>query len=56
MRRGAHLRGRGSGGEDDRPSFPPLATGIVLGLWTTGMVVLALVVVPTLFAMCAPPR
>jgi hypothetical protein len=32
-----------------------VATGIVLGLWITGMVVLALVVVPALFAMCGGP-
>ena len=32
--------------------LPPLATGIALGIWIAVMLVLALVVVPTIFASC----
>ena len=38
--------------EKDAPPLPPLATGITLGLWIAAMLVLAFVVVPTLFASC----
>jgi len=38
--------------DEQRPSLPPLATGIVLGLWIALMLVLALVVVPAAFASC----
>jgi hypothetical protein len=31
-----------------------VATGLVLGLWITVLLVLALVVVPALFSTCAP--
>ncbi len=42
--------------EDERRSpLPPVATGIALGLWIALMLVLAFVVVPTLFGMCAFP-
>ena len=39
----------------DEPGSPlPLrATGIVFGIWITGLVVLAFVVVPAIFATCA---
>ena len=41
---------------DKRGSPLPLrATGIVLAVWITGLVILAFVVVPALFATCAPP-
>ena len=41
--------------EVDKPGSPlPLrATGIILGVWVTGLVVLAFVVVPAIFATCA---
>ena len=32
----------------------PTATGIALGIWIAVMLVLAFVVVPTVFATCAP--
>jgi hypothetical protein len=35
--------------------LPPVATGIALGLWIALMLVLAFVVVPLLFGMCAAP-
>lgn len=40
----------------DREESPlPLrATGIALGLWIAAMLILAFVVVPLAFAMCAP--
>ncbi|HEX9435691.1 MAG TPA: hypothetical protein VGA16_00870 [Candidatus Limnocylindria bacterium] len=38
--------------DDDRPSLPPLATGISLGLWIALMLFLAFVVVPTAFSSC----
>ncbi len=40
---------------DGGPPLPPRATGVVLGLWMAFFLILALVVVPTLFAVCAPP-
>jgi hypothetical protein len=40
----------------DRSPLPPVATGIALGLWIALMLVLAFVVVPTLFGMCALPQ
>ena len=44
-------------GKVEKPGSPlPLrATAIVLALWITGLVVLAFVVVPALFATCMPP-
>ena len=43
--------------EGDRPDWPIplLATGIGLGLWIALMLILAFIVVPILFGMCAPP-
>ena len=41
--------------ERGRSPLPPVATGIVLGLWIALMLVLAFVVVPLLFGMCAVP-
>lgn len=35
--------------------LPPVATGIVFGIWIAFMLVLAFVVVPALFGLCAPP-
>jgi hypothetical protein len=43
-------------GEEERPSLPPLATGISLGLWIALMLILAFVVVPTAFASCQGVR
>lgn len=40
--------------EKEGPPLPPVATGIVFGLWIALMLVLAFVVVPALFGMCAP--
>jgi hypothetical protein len=40
-------------GDQGQP-LPLRATGIVLGLWVGGLVVLAFVVVPALFATCGP--
>ena len=40
--------------EKERSPLPPVATGIVFGLWIALMLVLAFVVVPALFGMCAP--
>ncbi len=34
------------------PPLPPLATGIALGLWIALMLVIAFVIVPTVFASC----
>ena len=45
-----HLPHRSGG--TDRPSLPPVATGIALGLWIAVMLVLALVVVPAAFGSC----
>lgn len=42
---------------DDPEKGSPLpirATSIVLGLWIGGLVILAFVVVPMLFALCGP--
>jgi len=39
----------------DRSPLPIRATGIVLGIWIAGMLLLALVVVPALFALCTVP-
>lgn len=36
----------------DEPPLPPLATGITLGLWIALMLLLAFVIVPTLFSSC----
>jgi hypothetical protein len=33
--------------------LPPKATGIALGIWIALMLVLAFVIVPTIFATCA---
>ena len=41
--------------EKERSPLPPVATGIVFGLWIALMLILAFIVVPALFAMCAPP-
>lgn len=38
--------------DDQREGLPPLATGISLGLWVALMLILAFVIVPTLFASC----
>lgn len=40
--------------EKERSPLPPVATGIVFGLWIALMLVLAFIVVPALFATCAP--
>jgi len=40
----------------ERSPLPPVATGIVFGLWIALMLVLAFVVVPLLFGLCAPPE
>jgi hypothetical protein len=41
---------------DDRGQPLPLrATAIVLSVWVVGLVLIAFVVVPALFATCAPP-
>lgn len=42
-----------SRGEKDAAPFPPLATGVALGLWIALMLVLAFVIVPTMFASCS---
>jgi hypothetical protein len=39
---------------DDRQPLPLRATSIVLGLLVGGLVVLAFVIVPALFATCGP--
>jgi len=38
----------------NRSPLPPVATGIALGIWLAAMLVLALVIVPMLFATCYP--
>jgi hypothetical protein len=48
MRRDPHQVG------DERQPLPLRATGIVLGLWVSGLVILAFVIVPALFATCGP--
>ena len=35
-------------------TLPPTATGIALGIWIALMLILALVIVPTIFALCTP--
>lgn len=40
--------------DKERSPLPPVPTGIALGLWIALMLVLAFVVVPTLFGMCMP--
>jgi hypothetical protein len=40
--------------DEQRQPLPLRATGIVLGLWVSGLVILAFVVVPALFATCGP--
>jgi hypothetical protein len=48
---------RDPGDVERRGSPLPLrATSIVLALWITGLVILAFVVVPALFATCGPPN
>jgi hypothetical protein len=42
--------------QKERSPLPPVATGIVLGLWMALMLVLAFVIVPLLFGMCAVPN
>jgi hypothetical protein len=39
----------------DDPPLPPATTGIFLGLWAALFLVLAVFVVPQIFASCAPP-
>ncbi|HEV8230548.1 MAG TPA: hypothetical protein VGQ86_11360 [Candidatus Limnocylindria bacterium] len=48
---------RPSLGDDERGRSPisPVATGIALGLWVALMLIIAFVIVPTLFSLCAPP-
>jgi hypothetical protein len=41
-------------GDKERSPLPPVATGIVFGLWIAFMLVLAVIVVPAIFGMCAP--
>lgn len=56
MRGGAHLSQHAPGrSEGEGPALPPVATGLVLGLWITVLLVVALVVVPALFGSCAGP-
>jgi preprotein translocase subunit Sec61beta len=38
----------------DGPPISPRAAGIAIGIWVSALLVLAFVVVPILFAMCAP--
>lgn len=40
--------------KDGGGPLPPVATGVALGLWIALMLVLAFVIVPTLFASCQP--
>jgi hypothetical protein len=42
--------------EKERSPLPPVAAGIVFGLWIALMLALAFVVVPLLFGICAPPQ
>jgi hypothetical protein len=39
----------------EEPPLPPRATGIFLGVWMAALLILALVVVPQVFATCMPP-
>lgn len=41
--------------EKEQLPVSPRALGVAFGLWITFMVLLAFVVVPFLFATCAPP-
>jgi hypothetical protein len=41
--------------EDQRQPLPIRATAIVLSVWVVGLVVLAFIVVPALFATCGLP-
>ena len=41
--------------DHERQPLPPLATGIALGLWISAMLLLAFLIVPTLFASCVVP-
>jgi len=45
------MRGRKEIGREE-PPLPPVATGIALGIWIALMLVLAFLVVPTVFASC----
>jgi hypothetical protein len=38
----------------DGPPLPPAATGIFLGPWMAVFIVLAVFVIPQVFAACAP--
>ena len=38
----------------EEPPLPPRATGIFLGLWMAALLLLAFVIVPQIFAVCAP--
>ena len=40
--------------EEKRQPLPLRATAIVLSVWIVGLVVLAFIVVPALFATCVP--
>jgi len=46
---------RDAGEAEDRSPLPLRATGIVLGLWISILVVAAFVVVPALFSVCTLP-
>ena len=48
-------RDQGDVGKTGSP-LPLRATSIVLALWITGLVILAFVVVPAVFATCGPPN
>ncbi|MBI2774356.1 MAG: hypothetical protein HYX56_07690 [Chloroflexi bacterium] len=55
MHRGPRI---GRSDEEEAQPLPPLATGIALGLWIAAMLLLAFVIVPTIFASClggSPP-
>ena len=39
----------------EEPPLPPRATGVFLGVWVAALLFIAFVVVPQLFAACAPP-
>jgi hypothetical protein len=42
-------------GDERRQPLPLRATAIVLSVWVVGLVLLAFVLVPALFATCVPP-
>jgi hypothetical protein len=42
-------------GEERRQPLPLRATAIVLSVWVVGLVLVAFVLVPALFATCMPP-